>query len=809
MNHSVVRRPAAAKTQPSLQQQLASGKRAKATRQAQQAQGRRKAAADAPSDVAASMGANVAGASHISASRLLALLTQPSAAAPAVQAQPQPTSVLRAQDINRGAAAAVFPITTPYTAAPIAAAIAHSPFSVAPSFINDNRRRQMGSSIFNSDTAPSPALPSQPSHVTSQITYQHQQPPQLTAAYPSSSNFTPYQPPTIQHQQQQQQQQQQPTPLALHTGASHLAADTQPLAASPVGGAAGRSSWGGGGRSLEAGDGARDAAWQKKMEMRASLDAQMKEKEEKKRLDKLQAKTDSSRAQEHWLDASHPPQSQPSPANHPSHTSNGQLTASTPASHSQASPTATAQPYSFEPATSRSSHHSTAHPSNTSIASSGSMSSIRSHNQSSSIFTAAGNETADQRKAAVRQEVQEALRAQMEDKKRREEERKKKEADEERKWEEKLERERGELASARNGAARVVAEERKEAPVVSATGNGSRASAVGGAGAQEEKQQLTVRGRKSEKEEKKRASSESESSDSDHSDRRTKHSKNRKASRERSNRRSKHRHSNSDDSVSSQSDSDDHRSRRRKSSRHRSRRRERRSRYSSESESERVEDECIYVADSAYTHRLRYEQEQREIDQSTISTSTSRRSSSSSSSSSTNHKSKPNSASSSHATTPTATQKPPFGVRSLQTRAQPKAPTARVRVAPAPLPAGDTRAGKQALSAARLAMGRTSGGSDKFVSQKWKEKKAVPPAAAGGRAQQAAAPDDTPTPRTADSGRGSGREGGRMDAGGGGGGGVGEQLVVPSMQELSLADRLDSTSEWLLPHSLGLPSYRG
>ena len=32
--------------------------------------------------------------------------------------------------------------------------------------------------------------------------------------------------------------------------------------------------------------------------------------------------------------------------------------------------------------------------------------------------------------------------------------------------------------------------------------------------------------------------------------------------------------------------------------------------------------------------------------------------------------------------------------------------------------------------------------------------------------------------------------------------------ATASMQELDLADRLHSTSEFLLPHSLGLPSYR-
>jgi len=563
-----------------------------------------------------------------------------------------------------------------------------------------------------------------------------------------------------------------------------------------------RQSWGGGGRSLEAGDGARDAERQKKLEMRANLDAQMREKEEKKRLEKLQ----SSRAQEHWLDAPSVPRSthmQPPPtASYPPTamppTATPQPLAATMAASPYATASAAQQPYAVELVTSRtlSSPHAPSAPS-----SSVHLSSIRSHNQSSSVFTAAGNDTADQRKVAVRQEVQAALRQQMEDKKRREEEKKRAEVEEERRWEEKLERERREMTTGNrhvNGGA-AVEEERKEA-VVTARGRGRGADVASVGVVQEEKQQLTVREDRRDKVERKRANSDNDS-DSDEEDidkRRKRKSKDRKASRERG-RRSTRRHSDSDHSASSHSDdSDHHHTRRRRSSRQRTRhRRERRSRYSSQSEDE--DDECIYVADSAYTHRLRYEQEQKEIDSASTSASTSRRSTA-------NHKSKPNSSASNRSSSPALSApsapqvKPPFGVRSLQSRAKPKPPASRVRPPPPPLPMGDTKASKQALSAARLAMGRTSGGGDKFVAQKWKEKKAA--------TQQETPVERERQVRTAEGsreGRDSGSRGKVVAAA------VHSVVdeVVAGVQELSFADRLDSTSEWLLPHSLGLPSFRG
>ena len=763
MSRSVVRRPAAGKAQPSLQQQLASGKRVKAARQAQQAQGKRKAPDTAlPIPEAAPVGASVAGASHVSASRLLALLQPP--AVPAAQTRPPASSAVvhtepafrGREDIEPGP----LPLYASSFAAPTTAAVAVS------SIISDNRRRQMGSSIFNNDT-PAP----------------HHHPP-LTATSRTASHLSLPPPP--------------PQPLSTHhpsspptepAAAAASAVYGQSVATSPTA----RQSWGGGGRSLEAGDSARGAEWQKKLEMRASLDAQMREKEEKKRQERLQAQSNNSRVQEHWLDAPTAPQSlytQPTSttAPHPAAVSHQPLTLSM----------AITQPYTADQSTSRTLSSPAAAPSHPQP--SASMSSIRSHNQSSSVFTTAGNDTTEQRKAHIRQEVQAALRQQMDDKKRRDEEKKKAEAEDEKRWEEKLERERRELANRYvNGPAGLVVEEERKEAVVAAVGVGGGVRSVSDVGVvHEEKQQLTVReDRKAV--DRRRAHSEDESeSDHEHDDRRRRRARDRRASRERG-RRSRRRHSDSDDSASSYSDGSDRHSRRRRSSRQRSGRRERRSRYSSQSdEDERVE--SIYVADSAYTHRLRYEQEHKEMEKLASSTSTSRRSSINS------HKSKPSTSSSNRPSSSSSASllsapaaKPPFGVRSLQSKAQPKPPASRVRPPPPPLPMGDTKASKQALSAARLAVGRTSGGGDKFVTQKWKEKRT---------AKQIAAEQG---PSKAVGGNRDTKEVERTVVTSGSGGVVDD--IVANVQELSLvdrlADRLDSTSEWLLPHSLGLPSYRG
>ena len=714
MSRSVPRRPTAgraAKVQPSLQQQLASGKKVKAARQAQRAQGRRKVP-DAVLSVpeAASVGASVAGASHISASRLLALLKPPAAAEGHTQHAGGAAVQMGAAFDERD----VYPTAPSSDYASFNTAASAAPTAIAVSALIDNRRRQMGSSIFDTDTAPLPLPLARTSH----------------SFHPTQPHYTHHAP---------------PSPLIVPPTASAQPAQAQSVMTSPTG----RQSWGGGGRSLEAGDGARDADRQKKLEMRASLDAQMREKEERKRQERLQ----SDRVQAHWLDAPSAP--------HASHIQPPSTASSYPTAFSQSAThqpstasNGTAQPYSVEVTPSH-------EPSQPSAQSSVDFSSIRSHNQSSSVF-ATGADTSEQRRARGRQEVQTALRQQVEEKRQREEERKRREAEEERRWEEKLGRERRELASRYANGGLVIVEERKEALEV----------------VQEEKQQLTVREDRTEKAVKRRTKSGSES-DSDEEDERRRRRRARDRSRERG-RRSKRRHSDSDDSASS-SDASDHHSRHRRSSRHRSRRRERRSRYSSQSE----EDECIYVTDSAYTHRVRYEQEQKETD-STVSASTSRR-----------HAPKPGSASSSRssstaASAPSAAQaKPPFGVRSLQSRARPKPPAGRVRAPPPPLPAGDTKASKQALKAARLAMGRTSGGGERFVTQKWKEQKRSAPQE--DRKQQQKQADGSRQERQT--------ERAAVHS-------VVDE-VVTGVQELNIADRLDSTSEWLLPHSLGLPSFRG
>ena len=767
MNRSVPRRPGAGKAQPSLQQQLASGKKAKAVRQAQQAQGRRKVPdAALPVPDAAPVGASVAGASHVSASRLLALLRP--AAAPA--AQPQPVSAAAYSGTDRQ-------LTSSSSAVPALLHIATpSATYVADSFVSDNRKRQMGSSIFKHDPTP-PTLPSTAStpHSTQSSHVQYSShPPPTASLYPNLLLSTN---PTL--------------------SASAAMMEVQPVVVSPKG----RQSWGGGGRSLEAGSSSRDAEWQKKLDMRASLDAQMRDKEERRRQEKLQAQSMSIREQGHWLDA--PTAAQTLHIQPPSTAARLPTAMSQTTHHTSTTSPAATYPYTTELLSSRSLSSTNQLSQPSVLSSSVHLSSIRSHNQSSSVFTTTGQDTTEQRKAAVRQEAQAALRQQMEEKKQRGEADKRREQEEERRWEEKLERERREMVSRHaNGGRVLVEEERKEAVET------GRRHDIGGASVsrvvQEEKQQLTVREDRNngERVEKKRATSDhdSDSDEADEDRRRRRRARDKQARRDRD-RRSTRRHSDSDDSASSHSDSSNRYSRHRSSRKH-SRRRERRSRYSSHSdEDKQVDDECIYVADAAYTHRLRYEQEQKEADDAVaLSASTSRRPLASS------RKSKPASSSSSRPASalsapPVPTVKPPFGVRSMQSRAQPKPPASRVRAPPPPMPPADTKAGKQALMAARLAMGRTSGGGERFVSQKWKDTKHTHTATHD--TQPAHQP---PKPALAVSAVVA--DGERAAVASGVHSGVDGLKAVSGMQELSLMDRLDSTSEWLLPHSLGLPSYR-
>jgi hypothetical protein len=104
----------------------------------------------------------------------------------------------------------------------------------------------------------------------------------------------------------------------------------------------------------------------------------------------------------------------------------------------------------------------------------------------------------------------------------------------------------------------------------------------------------------------------------------------------------------------------------------------------------------------------------------------------------------------------------------------------------APPPPANSAVLRQLARADNLARGRTSGGSDKFVDRKWKGK-------------------DTLRREEVDVAIGS----------------VGEEereltvtkfapaKAAENAEELALQfDCLDGTSEWLFPHSMGLPSYR-
>ena len=132
--------------------------------------------------------------------------------------------------------------------------------------------------------------------------------------------------------------------------------------------------------------------------------------------------------------------------------------------------------------------------------------------------------------------------------------------------------------------------------------------------------------------------------------------------------------------------------------------------------------------------------------------------------------------------------RPPFGVRSVNTKASSRAPASRRPAVLPPAPAVSEKVRRQMTRAENLARGRTSGGGERFVDRRWK-----------------ARPGNTAHPERVDA---PGRAGPVDDS-------LGTQRLAEEVRELEARldtglslDRLDSTSEWLFPHSVGLPSYR-
>ena len=357
--------------------------------------------------------------------------------------------------------------------------------------------------------------------------------------------------------------------------------------------------------------------------------------------------------------------------------------------------------------------------------------SIRSHNQASSVFGEGRAEGEEARRQRVREETQQALLQQIAEKKQREEERKRREDEEERKFEERIERERREIGRKLDPAAAAPeARQEQQAPQRVET-------AVRARGEEEEKQQLTVvkAERRKEREERRRTTESEQEEEDEEADRRR-----RRRDRHRR-RRHRHRDSDSDDSSCSSRSDDSRRHRRRDDSRSRQRHQQ----PDSDNEQQQPQPQLKH---SQHADRLKQQHQQPPPPAAPV-------------------------------------PRPPFGVRSMNTKSTTKPPPPPAARRSAPPPPVNSAVLRQLARANNLARGKTSGGGDKFIDRKWKGKDAL-------------SRDETDAAiRT-----------------------VGEELseqtapfaaarAAEAADELALQfDRLESTSEWLLPQSLGLPSYR-